>query len=51
MFNMTDPNTQIDARLAILLEWLEENDESGIEPKEDSNYDIPDINIEGGNYD
>ncbi len=48
---MIDPNIQTDARLAILLEWLEENDESGIDLEADPNYEIPDINIEGGNYD
>ncbi len=48
---MTDPNIQTDTRLQILLEWLEENDESGIEPKENPNYAIPDIYTDGVNYD
>lgn len=48
---MTDPDIQIDARLAILLDWLEENDESELDSKVDPNYEMPDINIGGGSYD
>ena len=48
---MTDPNAHMDARLQILLEWLEDNDESMKDLKENPNYDILDIDIGGVNYD
>lgn len=48
---MIDPNTQIDTRLAILLEYLEEHDESAKDLEADPNYEIPDIDIGGVSYD
>lgn len=48
---MTDPNIQIDARLAILLEYLEDHDETVDDHKEDLTYGIPDVIINQGNYD
>lgn len=42
---MIDPNIQADARLQILLDWLEENDEPKTDTETDPNYEIPDIDI------